>query len=515
MLRGEKAFPRRRNQRGSSRLPHAVGSGDGDASSSQNSPGSLVSTTETVKTRGSDQIAQPTSTKAQSPLQRLLPQSIPYSPYLPLEDTVIPLFINSFLYVPKDPQTTNGFMDLLPQSYSNTKFGSHLHLATLAVSFFSVAAWTGQRSLLRSSELFFLKALPKTREALQYGIRDNLEEILMTVLLLSTYEEFYAMKDSNRPARTHLRGAVALVNSRRPEQSNSPSSEILTRAVQIQIIRHSTGLSYPSIPTPNLWPIFAPMAPNAPSQLAVAASQLVNLRLEWEGLTSDNAQPPSQSSISDILSKANSFDANLSTWAGNAPAHWAPIPASSIPESVRTACAGLYQNRCDCYPDLWVASVWNLYRDTRIAALNIILTCLRLLSTQNSTNPNFIANDNDNAIQSTLTTIHSLATDICGTVPFFIGSQTSPVLFNTNIVQYPEAEGRTVTSAHKQTAPLLGGWYVITYLAHISVPGLGLDEEMLRWIRGQMGRVLRIYGFGAQQGRDISGSSMGNSVKVG
>lgn len=321
------------------------------------------------------------------------------------------------------------------------------------------------------------------------------------------------MKDSNRPASTHLRGAVALVNSRRPEQSDSPSSEILTRTVQIEIvcsligivaqiltltqqIRHSAGLSYPSIPMPNLWPLCAPMAPTAPSQLAVAASELVSLRLEWDALTKNNSQPPSQSSISDILSKANSFDASLSTWADNVPARWLPIPATNIPESVRTACAGLYQNRCDCYPDLWVASVWNFYRGTRIAALNIIVTCLRLLSAQNSTNPTF--NANDKAIQTTFTTIHSLATDICGTVPFFIGNQTSPVLFNTNIVQYPEAEERTVTWAHRQTAPLLGGWYVLTKLAHISVPGLGLDEEMLMWIRGQMGRALRLYGFGTQ-----------------
>lgn len=188
MLRGEKAFPRKKNQRGSSRLPHVVGSGDGDASSNQNSPGSLVSATETAKTGGSVQIAQSTSTEPLSPLQQLLPQSIPNSPYLPLEDTIIPLFINSFIYVPKDPQIGSGFLELLPQSYSSTRSGSPLHLATLAVSFFSVAAWTGKRSLLRSSELFFLKALPKTREALQYGVRDNLEEILMTVLLLSTYE---------------------------------------------------------------------------------------------------------------------------------------------------------------------------------------------------------------------------------------------------------------------------------------------------------------------------------------
>ena len=185
MLRGEKAFPRKRNQRGGGRSPRR----DDSDSSSQNSPGPLVSKARTVKTKGSGQIVQSTSTGTQLALQQLpLPRSIPSNPYLPLEDTIVPLFINSYFYVPRDPQISNGYLDLLPQSYANARSGSHLHLATLAVSSFSVAAWTGQPSLLRLSELFFLRALPKTREALQDSVDSNLDETLMTVLLLSTYE---------------------------------------------------------------------------------------------------------------------------------------------------------------------------------------------------------------------------------------------------------------------------------------------------------------------------------------
>lgn len=113
---------------------------------------------------------------------------IPRSIYLPLEDTVIPLFFNSYLYLPKDPHISNGFLDLLPQFYSETQFGSSVHLSLLAVSAFSVAAWTGERNSLQLAELSFLRALRKTREALQTDIDGNLTEILLTVLLLSLYE---------------------------------------------------------------------------------------------------------------------------------------------------------------------------------------------------------------------------------------------------------------------------------------------------------------------------------------
>jgi hypothetical protein len=108
--------------------------------------------------------------------------------YQPMEDTVVPLFFNSYLYLPKDQYIRNGFMEILPANFSNTKPGSHLHVSTLAVAFFSVAAWTGQRSLLRASEQYFTQALSKIREALQKGEENDLDSVLLSTLLLSTYE---------------------------------------------------------------------------------------------------------------------------------------------------------------------------------------------------------------------------------------------------------------------------------------------------------------------------------------
>lgn len=108
---------------------------------------------------------------------------------MPMENTVIPLFFNSFIFVPKDPQVNVGFMELLPQAYSQTKFGSALHFGLLAVSFFSVASWTGQRSLLYLAQSTFVQALRKTRESLQETDMDeNINEALISVLLLDLFE---------------------------------------------------------------------------------------------------------------------------------------------------------------------------------------------------------------------------------------------------------------------------------------------------------------------------------------
>lgn len=108
--------------------------------------------------------------------------------YQPMEDIVVPLFFNSYLYLPKDPHIRNGFMEILPEMYSNAGIGSHLHTSTLAVAYFTVAAWTGQESLIRASQRYFTQALPKIRETLLSNDDTEYDRILMSILMLSTYE---------------------------------------------------------------------------------------------------------------------------------------------------------------------------------------------------------------------------------------------------------------------------------------------------------------------------------------
>lgn len=185
-MRGQTAFRRKTGK------VQEVSDSSNEVILAENSTGSSAEsssspTSEDAATTVTDIVPSPGSPKSSSSLP-YYSISIPRSVFLPLEDTVIPLFFNSYLFLPKDPQINNGFMDLLPQSYSGTQFGSSLHLSLLAVSLFSVAAWTGQRALLHSSQDTFIKALRTTREALQGDIDGNLNEILMSVLLLDLYE---------------------------------------------------------------------------------------------------------------------------------------------------------------------------------------------------------------------------------------------------------------------------------------------------------------------------------------
>jgi len=256
------------------------------------------------------------------------------------------------------------------------------------------------------------------------------------------------------------------------------------------------GLAHPMVPTPKVWPLTAPIAQTAPEQLQMASSGLVNLRLAWESLAS---RPPSQITESEILhlmSQAQELDSKLVNWVHTVPPNWLPSPATMIPQSVRAA--GVFNDRCDCYSDLWVAATWNSYRDSRIVVQKIILSCLRMLTdTDTNINASSPSNQATLAVKSTAeATIQSLAMDICACVPFLLGSQMESVQLNPYKVEYPEAEGRPLTQGHQQTAPLLGGWFLITFLGNLCTSGLCLSEEHLGWIRGQMQRILQIYNFG-------------------
>lgn len=251
------------------------------------------------------------------------------------------------------------------------------------------------------------------------------------------------------------------------------------------------------VPTPNTWPLSAPIFKTVPEQLQMAASGMVSLRLEWENLASRPRHGLTETEIKTLLNKAQDLDAKLTMWAHSVPPNWKPVPASIIPQSVRDA--GVFKNRCDCYSDVWVPTTWNSYRDSRIVVQNIILSCLRMLSTAC---PNHSDNSQTRSQWSAAkSAIQTLATDICASIPFLLGSQMESVQMNPypHRIEYPEAEEKRLTHAHQQTAPLLGGWFILGFLGNLCTSGVGfgcLDGELLAWMRGQMQRILHIYTFG-------------------
>lgn len=235
------------------------------------------------------------------------------------------------------------------------------------------------------------------------------------------------------------------------------------------------------MPSPSAWSV-SPEAPQAAtSQLWMATSELASLRQAWDQFNYEGVHDIRE--IHEFLTRAYCLDATLEAWTYALPAHWKPVPATWIPQSVRRA--GMYKNRCDCYPDMWVAGTWNFYRDSRIVVQNIIRCCLALLP-----------GGAPEQIQATIDLTYKLALDMCATVPYILGSQTMSAHVGQEKIEYPEADGRRVTPAHHQTASLIGGWVVSSHLANVQL--FCRSEELNAWIEEQKERVLRIYTFGRQ-----------------
>ncbi|KAL4873552.1 hypothetical protein BDV12DRAFT_182336 [Aspergillus spectabilis] len=403
---------------------------------------------------------------------------IPGGLYLPMEDTVTALFFNSYVYTPRDPMVRMGSMELLPQLYAAAPFDSHLHMSALAVAFFSVAAWTRQENLLQEAHRFFGKALSRTRHALQGDVQQNYDEILMTLMLLYIFELFTSIKENRPSPKHHLRGALALVNSCSPGRRNSPLSDTLTNAIQKEIILSviMDGNSQ-LLKIPEVWPLSPPIPQLASSRLTMISTNLVKLRESWMRFSARDG-PVNLHKVEAILSEARHIDDLFSAWTLSLPKHWDPTPASFIPQTVRDA--GLYQGRCDCYTDSWIAETWNEYRTYRLAVQNIIFRCLCLMSS--------CAVD----IQSTTAIIYTLATDICATVPFFLGSQTGSMQITDSRVEYPLADwGRTSSASRQQTAPLVGGWFIIYPLQSLCSAET-LPEDLIHWAQGQVQRTIKM-----------------------
>ena len=177
--------------------------------------------------------------------------------------------------------------------------------------------------------------------------------------------------------------------------------------------------------------------------------------------------------LEDLLERAKLVDERLAHWMAVVPLYWFPTSTSAkdIPQSVRDA--GIYGDACDIYPDIMIAITWNDWRWTRMRILALL------------------ARYGDE--KSTLTTIQSLADDVCASIPFVLGDRTEFMPMYATKNTYPSAEGRPLPKAHRQNAAAFGGWYMLTPLRETVQMAKYLRKGQVEWILGQMKRLAKIY----------------------
>ena len=193
------------------------------------------------------------------------------------------------------------------------------------------------------------------------------------------------------------------------------------------------------------------------------------------------------SQTQNLLAAATNIDRRLKAWQESVPKAWTPTRVfgdQCIPPSVQKA--GLYQQYCDIYPNLFLVVIWNKYRQSLIEVTRIIVKCL-------DENPSSFNIAQQEVCRNN---IQRLVDDTCASIPFFLGDRMQPGNPGDLSVKYPRAPGSPPVIDHYQTGPTMGGWSILGPIAALLKMDIKMREAQRQWLAEQMTRTARVYRIG-------------------
>ena len=190
-----------------------------------------------------------------------------------------------------------------------------------------------------------------------------------------------------------------------------------------------------------------------------------------------------------LLERAIELNDRLLTWTRSLPGDWKFVATDKL--EIPTGYPKhhfVYQDRIDVYSDLSIATTWNSYRVTRLRVLTIILSCVAKL-------PEPLTHALRSQVLVARGSLQELGDDICGSVPFHLGTKICPGTDDRPSVEYPYIT-RKVGQELRRSCAGLGGWELIE--PHYEPLKNALMVESLRagqkeWIIEQLSRIGRLY----------------------
>ena len=240
--------------------------------------------------------------------------------------------------------------------------------------------------------------------------------------------------------------------------------------------------------------MFKTLPQNAAARLTSATINIADLRSCAKSALSLPRNPNSEKEVNEILEYAISVDLLVAAWAENLPSDWQWTPADhfDLPPGSVPRDAYIYKDRKDIYLDLWVESIWNAYRSARVKVQTLILRCIAWLG------KSFENQWYWRAMYATMIT-QEMIDDICGSVPYALGTKISGGPGDREGVEYPYNGTQKATEDHRRAATALGGWHLLEPLKTSLNAGC-LPEGQREWVKAQMGRIWRIYSLQATEG---------------
>ncbi|KAL8858710.1 MAG: hypothetical protein Q9178_004798 [Gyalolechia marmorata] len=429
----------------------------------------------------SSHIASPTSSGYHPPLP--LSKSFQDSP----EEQAINGFFQNYVLIPRHPYSRRGFLDCLLPLYQNTRHDSLLSLATTAMALIIESGSPSTAHYRQLSRSFFGRALVKTGRAIRDPVESIKDETLMAVLLLSFYERVLATSEAKDISGVHDTGAVALVKHRGKQNGKSEVSARLLLAVQTQVVDHCIQTASPFGKTSADLDSLRPDAfENAASRLTSLSARLSDLTAYAYPILKNMKQFPSKEQLMGVLDHAGDVEARLSTWPDTLPDDWSWKTSHTFDNlSSHESKLYIYNRRVDIYHDIWVASIWNSYRGTMLMVQYLTLQSLGML------NPPPLSAF-AHRIVTAINKVRELVDDICGSVPFNLGTKTFGGSNDRSEVTYPDDGIHKPSADYRKSAAGLGGWFVLEPLK-VAAKAICLRDGQQDWILKQIERIQRIY----------------------
>jgi hypothetical protein len=380
---------------------------------------------------------------------------------------VLKMFFRDYVLVSKDRSLSRGYFDGLESLLNSARPSSELVSAVQIVADASAASKAGSLDFPSSSKQYSdtLAAFQKT---LDNPEKCNADEAHMTAVLLGLYEMIVAVEPYPAAHGTHLSGVSAI---------------LCTRKQPFEVLKLAGS---------SLFELFNPLVPARPASIG----QIPGLLSPYPGSETD----PPMKSLDVLLIKSRPIleralhilldpratkvelrtlkqDASLlnkefSLWPLCQPKEWMPQKLGVMRETEHLGDDNLYRmlfwpGNVDSYFDLYVASVWNVYRKGRLKLLDVIYRSSERLSPSKSTHQKLRAE------------IEELVDHLCASVPFHLLADL-PSALNTP---------RDMNNPGKALGGLLLMYpmYIASSLPMVLLKQRIWIRERLRWIGKHMG----------------------------
>lgn len=180
----------------------------------------------------------------------------------------------------------------------------------------------------------------------------------------------------------------------------------------------------------------------------------------------------------DGLQRIQTVEQDLEQWTRCVPEHWNFTKHCDLSWTAEYA----FENRCDVYYDIQVASNWNFYRRARLILLERAIGLIDILS--------ILDREDLTAMRdASLKAIAQISEDVCASLPFHLGTRDP----TSEHISFPVSSDREGDAVRNQTAGI-HGWFLIVLPVCRLMKTKHIPNAHGAWITAQHRRICSIVG---------------------